>query len=252
MSQAQNNFGQITFGAGTAILTPFGANAPENPTPLQLPIMQELSIDWNGDIAELYGQGQYSYGQARTKVKIDCKAKIGAIYLGLLSDLFFGATITVGTQIKFSLQEINTVTTHACTVAHSANFLEDGGVVNGTTGVPYRLVASAPAVGQYTVSAGVYTFNASDTITVAYITYTYTASTGQEATVTNVPMGQMPTFNFKYMNNQWGPNLYIEFFNAVAKKIGSPNKNTDFSMFDFEFTCFASQNGNVFTMSTDE
>lgn len=253
MAQSNNNnYGEIVFGAGYAVMTPFGANAPANPTPISFPIMQELSIDWSGDIAELYGQGQFSYGQARTKVKIDCKAKIGAIYIALLSDLFFGASYTTG-QVKFIIQESVTITTHSGTVANSANFLADAGVVNSTTGAPYRAVASAPALGQYAVTAGVYTFNSSDTITVAYITYTYNSSaTGETATVTNVPMGQMPVFNFKYMNNQWGPNVYLEFFNAVAKKISAPNKNTEFSMWDFEFTAFASTNGNVFKMSFDE
>ena len=82
-----NNFGQITFGAGTGILTPYAANGPANPSPIALPICQELSIEWNGDMAELYGRDQYAYGLARTKMKIDCKAKVGAIYAAFLSDL---------------------------------------------------------------------------------------------------------------------------------------------------------------------
>jgi len=247
-----NNFGEIVFGAGTAILTPAAANGPTNPTPLQLPIMQELSIDFSGDLAELYGQDQYPYALARTKVKIECKAKMGAIYAALLSDLFFGATLATGQAIPV-LREVGTVTTHAYTTVHAANFATDGGVVNQTIGQPYRLVPSAPAVGQYTQASGVYTFNASDTITVALVTYTYTsASTGQSTTVTNKPMGAMPTFNFQYMNNQFGSNLYLEFYNATAKKIGLPGKNTEFDMFDFEFSCYSQIGGNVFYLALDE
>jgi hypothetical protein len=250
-----NNFGEIVFGAGTAILTPFGANAPANPTPLNLPIMQELSINWNGDVAELYGQDQYSYAQARTKVKIECTAKIGAIYGALLSDLFFGATLSVGSQILFAIQESNTVTSHSATVAQSAHFLQDMGVINAATGQPYRTYPSAPAVGGYSVSAGVYTFNAADTIATALISYTYagtSSTTGATATITNKPMGAMPTFNLKYLNNQFGHNVYLEFFNAIATKIGLPNKNTEFEMVDFSFTAFSSTNGNVFELSLDE
>lgn len=247
-----NNFGQIVFGAGTAILTPAAVNGPANPTPLQVPIMQELSIDFSGDTATLYGQDQFPYGVARTKVKIECKCKMGAIYAALLSDLFFGATLATG-QTLFSLQELGTKVSNAITVSHSANFVADMGVINATTGAPYRAVAASPAVGQYTVTAGVYTFNASDTITTAFISYTYSSnSTGVSATVTNKAMGQMPTFNFKYCNNQWGPNEYLEFFNGVAKKIGMPNKNTEFDMVDFEFECYASSNGNVFKLALDE
>ena len=94
MANGSNNFGEIIFGSGTGILTPYATNGPANPTPLQLPILQELSIDFAADMAELYGQDQFAFGLARTKTKIDCKAKVGAIYAALLSDLFFGATLS--------------------------------------------------------------------------------------------------------------------------------------------------------------
>jgi hypothetical protein len=253
MANANNNFGEIIFGSGAGILTPYAANGPANPTPLQLPILQELSIDFSADMAELYGQDQFAYALARTKTKIDCKAKVGSIYAALLSDLFFGATLTGASQTKFQLQEINTVTTLTCTVANSATFIADCGVVNSVTGQAYRAVASLTAVGQYKVVAGVYTFETGDTITVANISYTYSAAaSGQTTTVSNKPMGAMPTFDFKYMNNQFGPSLFLEFFYGVSKKITMPNKNTEFDMIDFDFSCFSAQNGNVFTLSMDE
>ena len=251
LSTVGNNFGEIVFGSGTAILTPT-VNGPTNPTPINIPIMQELSIDITGDIAELYGQGSFPYGVARTKTKITCKAKMGAIYAHLLADLFFGVNVTAG-QTLFVAPESQTVTSHTCTVTHSANFVTDGGVVNASTGSPYQAVASLTAVGQYTVTAGVYTFYSSDTISTALITYTYNSpSTGESATIINVAMGQMPQFSFQYMNNQWGPNVYLEFYRGVATKISMPNKNTEFNMVDFDFSCFALTNGNVFLLSLDE
>ena len=253
MANGAANFGEIIFGAGTGILTPYATNGPANPTPLQLPILQELSIDFSADMAELYGQDQFAFGLARTKTKIDCKAKVGAVYAALLSDLFFGATLSNASQTLFALQEQVTITSHTGTVANSAHFLADCGFVNATTGVPYRYVASAPAVGQYTQTAGAYTVNASDTVATAYITYTYSAATqGQSATVTNAAMGAMPTFDFKYMNNQFGANLFMEFYKGISKKITLPNKNTEFEMLEFDFSCFALQTGNVFTLSMDE
>ena len=62
----------------------------------------------------------------------------------------------------------------------------------------------------------------------------------------------MPTFDFKYMNNQFGPNLFLEFFVGIAKKITLPNKNTEFELMEFDFSCFSQQTGNVFTLSMDE
>lgn len=246
-----NNFGQIVFGAGTVILTPYAANGPANPTPLQLPIMQDMSIDFSGDIAELYGQGQYSYAIARTKMKIECKAKFGAMYYHLLNDLFFAGTLQSG-QIMSVLREANTVTSHTCTVANAAHFLTDSGVLNQATGQPYILVASAPAVGQYTVtSGGVYAFNASDTIATALISYTWTNTTGNSFLVTNQDMGAMPTFLVEYTNQQFGNNVYFKFFKGVAKKLSIPGKNTDFDMVEFDFSCFSSITGSVFEGALD-
>jgi hypothetical protein len=247
-----SNFGQIVFGAGRAILTPYATNGPALPTPIQLPIMQDLSIDFNGDMAELFGSDQFPYGLARTKVKIDCKAKIGAIYSRLLSDLFFGATIATGQTIG-ALDESQAVTSHSATVTHAANWTKDLGVINGSTGVPYVFKATSPGVGQYSVTAGVYTFNASDTITTAIITYAYTSnSTGFSATISQSPMGAMPTCDFVYINTQYGNNVYLEFYKAIIKKIGIPNKNTEFEMMDIEFSCFANSLAQVFYMALDE
>jgi len=249
-----NNFGEIIFGAGAAALTPYATNGPTNPTPLTLPIMQELSIDITGDVAELYGADQFSYGQARTKVKIDCKAKISAIYSNLVGNLFFGVTFTTG-QTLFVLQESQTVTSHTCTVTNTGTFLADKGVVNAATGQPYTNVGSGSltAAGQYKVATGgVYTFYTSDTIATALITYTYSGAAGESATVTNKPMGANPTFDFTYMNNQFGKNLYLEFYLSMMKKFSFPNKNTDFQMPDLEFTCFSQTSGSVFLISLDE
>jgi hypothetical protein len=254
LSTVGNQFGIITFGAGTAILTPT-VNGPTLPTPINLPIMQELSIDISGDIAELYGQGSFPYGVARTKTKITCKAKIGAIYAHLLSDLFFGTNVAVG-QTLFVNPESCTVTSLTCTVANAAHFVKDLGVVNAATGAVYTDVGagSLTAIGQYkATSGGVYTFFTGDTIATALITYSYSSSsTGQSSTILNVAMGQMPQFDFVYMNNQFGQNVYLEFFRAVATKISLPNKNTEFDMMDFDFSCFSLSNGQVFLLSLDE
>ena len=146
MALTSSNFGQIMFGAGTGVMTPYATNGPTNPTPIQIPIVQEFNIDISADEALLYGQDQFPYGIARTKTKIEIKSKFGAVYTHLLSDVFFGVTPTTG-QTLFSQRESVTITTHAGTVAHSANFIADLGVLNATTGVPYTAVASTPAVG---------------------------------------------------------------------------------------------------------
>lgn len=60
------------------------------------------------------------------------------------------------------------------TTVHSAAFHRDAGVLKGTT--PMTKVTGAPAAGQYSVSAGVYTFNAADAGAAVTITYGYEVS----------------------------------------------------------------------------
>jgi Conserved hypothetical protein 2217 (DUF2460) len=60
---------------------------------------------------------------------------------------------------------------YTITVAQAAAFVEDLGVTKG--GVPMTPVASAPAAGQYSVAAGVYTFNAADEDDAVVISYRY-------------------------------------------------------------------------------
>lgn len=60
------------------------------------------------------------------------------------------------------------------TVPDSAYFFEDNGVVKG--GVAMTKVVGAPAAGQYSVAAGVYTFNGADNNDPVTISYTYTVS----------------------------------------------------------------------------
>jgi hypothetical protein len=70
------------------------------------------------------------------------------------------------------------------TVVLSQMWAADGGVVDAITEVPYTLVTSAPAVGEYTVSElGVYGFNLADVGESVTITYSYVpADLAQAAT----------------------------------------------------------------------
>lgn len=63
---------------------------------------------------------------------------------------------------------------YTVTVAHSAAFSSDVKVMDGVTQM--TKVASAPAAGQYSVAAGVYTFNAADQGKAITITYKYLIS----------------------------------------------------------------------------
>lgn len=102
----------------------------------------------------------------------------------------------------FAIMESQTVSASSCTSSFTSS-VQDGstigvqGLYNGTTGLPYTLVGSSPAVGQYTVtSGGVYGFNASDTIIKALLTYTYTGgiTNSYQVTMHNWLQSSAPIF----------------------------------------------------------
>ena len=64
------------------------------------------------------------------------------------------------------------------TTANAANFDGDLGVVYAASGLALIKVASAPAVGQYSVSAGVYTFSSGDAGKALLVSYSYTQTSG--------------------------------------------------------------------------
>lgn len=78
-------------------------------------------------------------------------------------------------SINLSIEEAGVIPVtpgpYTITVANVADFLEDLGVTKG--GVPLTRVAGAPAASQYSETAGVYTFNATDQGDAVVISYRY-------------------------------------------------------------------------------
>jgi len=222
-----------------------------NQTPVNIGYSNEFSLDLSGETKELYGQNQYPLAVARGTIKATGKAK-AAVMSGLaLNAVFHAGTFTSG-QLRMAQNEAGTVPTtpFTITVANSATFDTDLGVVNASTGIPMTKVASAPATGQYSVSAGVYTFASADTTKAVLISYAYTlAGSGQKQTIINQPIGTTPTFQLDYVTSLNGNPYYLRIFAAVAAKLTQQFKLTDFMMPEIDFGIFANAAGNVYQAS---
>lgn len=83
-----------------------------------------------------------------------------------------GNTITLYGTVAENGTVPNLPGPYTITVTNSATFVADVKVTKA--GVPMTKVASAPAAGQYSVAAGVYTFNSADNSAAVVITYRYT------------------------------------------------------------------------------
>lgn len=236
---------QYSFGAGNLILIPL---ASATSTPVQFNALQDFSVDFKFDKKTLHGQSQFPLAVARGKGSIEGKFKDASVNGGVFNSVFFGDTGAVG-QLLMAAKEAGTVpasTSYIVTVANSATFDTDGGVLHAATGLPFTKVASAPASGEYSVAAGVYTFAAADANAAVLISYVYTSATGGTKTaITNKLMGAAPKFKVLYSTLFDGKAVTIQLNSCQSDDMKLAAKNDDFTIPELSFSAFADAAGNV-------
>ncbi len=243
---------QLSFGAGFC----YGIRTDvANSTPVPLGVMQDISIQFTGDMKPLYGNQQWPVAFARGKLKLEAKAKLARINGRLFNDLFFGSTMTTG-QILTALGELATVPSavaYTVTAANGATFALDLGVYYAATGMPFTKVAAAPTIGQYSVSAaGVYTFAAADASAAVALAYTYTATSGQTITLNQQSMGAIPVFKGVFTTSYQGKVMTLTLNNCASAKLGFATKQDDWTIPELDFEACADASGAVGTLAMSE
>jgi hypothetical protein len=239
---------QFNFGTGNVYALPVGGGAS-----VPFGSVNGASIDFDGDVKMLYGSNQYPDDVAVGKRKITGKATFGRIDLNVANQVFFGQTVATGQTVGI-LAEAGAVAAAAPYVydaVNGATFSTDLGVRYAATGVQLAQVPSAPAAGQYSVSAsGVYTFAAADAGKAIYVDYTYTApAAGSTLSGVNQTMGLLPTFQLDLVNLSKGKSLVLTLFSCVASKFSLPFKQDDYTEQEVDFSAFANAGGQVFSWS---
>ena len=131
-------------------------------------------------------------------------------------------------------------------IANAATFTTDYGVQYASSSQQLIKVASAPAQGQYMVSAGSYSFNSADAGTAVLISYTYTSGTrGATVTLANQFMGYAPEFRALLYNIFRSKYFALELFNCTASEISVPTKQEDFWIVDINFDACCDSSGNL-------
>ena len=136
----------------------------------------------------------------------------------------------------------------------ACRLVEDAaGVRYLSTGLPLVRVASAPAIGQYSVSGSTYTFNTGDNTAVVLVSYTFSvAASGTQLNIKNQLMGFAPTIQVLletvYNSNQFSVLLY----SVVASKLSFATKQEDFIIPEFDFEAFANAAGQVIDIYSNE
>lgn len=234
---------QYEFGSGTLTTIVEGANR----TPRPFGVLQEGSLDVSFDLKKLHGQDKFPVAVAQGKGSVMLKAKAAEIKGRQWAEILFGDVALTTGQRKRTVEAGAVPTTpFQITVTNSATFFEDLGVKNATTGLDLEKVASSPATGQYSVSAGVYTFAAADTGMAVLIAYAFTpASGGARFNVVNQQMGRQTFFRAVLALEFDSDVLYVALTRCVAGKLSMPFKNEDFTIFDFEAEALANAAGTI-------
>ena len=238
-----------SFGSGIMYATPSGANA----TPLQLGALQDISADISRTVKSLYGQNQQPLAIGGGEIKASVKAKMGFINADVYASVFYGVSASTGT-VALAANEAHSVpasTPWTVTVTNSAQFAKDLGVTYAN-GNPLTQVASAPAVGQYSVSAGVYTFAAADTGVAVLISYEYTdATNGSTVAVGSILQGVQPIITLDLYRGYNGTGERHRFWAAVCSKLTIPTKMADFAISELDFECFLDSQNRFHNVYTD-
>lgn len=236
------------FGSGVAFVTPTGAN----PTPVNIGLLQDITYDETATIKTLYGQNRRAIAVGAGTIKTTFKAKIARISGLMLNAAYYGLSLVAG-QTATAVAEAGTIpgTPYQVTVANSATWTVDQGVVFTATGLPLTRVASAPTTQQYSVAAGVYTFAAADTTKGVLISYNYTiVGTGQSLTISNPLLGNTVSFalnltGFDPTVAGGGKGVTLQLYNCVASKLSLGTKLEDFTIPDFEGESYVNAAGNI-------
>lgn len=234
---------QFGFGAGTAIAVDSGAN----PTPLDFNALQEWGVSFSASTKEMFGAKQFALAVARGTAKITSKLKFGVLDGRIFNTLMFGGTMSTGqTVLNIDVATTIPATPFQITAAPATGFA-DLGVEDVTTGLRMVRVASAPATGQYTVTAvGLYTYAAADTGKAIRYSFSNTQTTsGNSVALSNPLLGTSSFFKLVLSAAQGGLRNTTILNANQANKLDFGTKIEDFMMPEMEASAFADSSDNI-------
>lgn len=239
------------FGTGLLSLIPAGTD----PTPVNVGVLKDVSLDISFAIKELMGQYQFALDAALAGGKITGKAKSAVLDGGLINQVLSGSVLTTGSKIGVQGESATIPTPtgpYTATVTNSADWDQDYGVWSVTNGVWMTRVTGAVSVtNTYAVTSGVYTFAATDAGDSVKIYYRYASPViGKTISYSNQLMGTGTTFALHLMNNYNSNSQGVKLYAIHATKFTMNLKSDDFMENDIDFTAFANSSGNIFDVFT--
>lgn len=237
------------FGIGGLFAIPTTGNLATPSGPIQFGTIQDTNVEFNQKLEKLMGQNKLPDDVAPSDMEIKGKSGFGRIDVNIYNALFFGETTTAGISVTAPNEAHNVPasTPYTVTIAppNSGVFSKDLGVRYAATQQAFTRVTGTPDVGEYSVSAGVYTFAAADTGVAVLVSYEYTITSGTTLTVTNRIQGYGPVFEM-YLAQPYQGNNGLHLRACRASKMSAPMKRNGYLISDFEFEAFPDASGAVF------
>jgi hypothetical protein len=224
-------------------------------TPRRIGTLQDTTLEFGGDMKELYGSFQYPVDTAVGKRKVSGKSKLATQQAGTFNDLFFGETSTPSGQTKITLPPGEAFTPGSgsvnYTVALSGSVpLADQGVYYSLAGTQLLAGSTATGAGVYAFNAstGVYTFSSADIGNGVLVNYDYTVAAGFTITGNNHFMGYSPTFSLTFVDAFEGQQIEFFFPQCKANRLTFPSRLDDYWILEFDWMAFANAAGVTFTI----
>lgn len=244
---------QYMFGTGQLFATPVGGG-----NPLRLGALQDVSVEFSGDIKQLYGQYQFPLDVARGKTKIEGKVGTANIDVAAFNTIFFGGSVTNNAEKKQVVNEAAAIPAtpgpYTVIVANAADYFMDLGVNFVLTGAPLKQVSGAPAAGEYSVNAstGTYTFAAADQAKAILINYIYDATTAGSGSLVigNSLMGSTPKFQLVMSQIYNGKQFLLMLYSCTADKLSLPLKQDDYTISEISYQAQANDANQIGFLST--
>lgn len=243
------------FGIGEVFALPISGNLATNPTPQQGFTIQDVTFEITRKNVKLMGQNQWPDDVAPSDMEGKGELSVGALSIDMFNQIMFGESGTTPGTTVIVANEAHSVPAPSGPFAVSvtaggslANFTKDNGVIYAAqfgsiaprTGFT-RVIGSPTAQGEYSVSAGVYTFNSADATASIAISYNWFDSAhGETLLLTSHLQGFGPVVEM-YLRQPYQGNNGIHLFAARLTGLNAPLKRDNYQIAKIGFEFFPNQ-----------
>lgn len=243
----------IQFGSAQLYLNPNAGNLAVNPTPVRPFTTQDVKVGMKGKIESLRGQFQYPDDTATGDKDATFEFGIGRQDFNFLNQIFNADIVSTGGTSAASspATAIPATPFHITpTIPSSGTWSGDLGVYNVANNNQFAKVASGPIAGQYSVSAGVYTFASADNVSgiSVVIAFEYTTTTGNTYQVNNQTQGWGPQIEVVFAESyqpQAGVYSVVRLYAAKISDVDFDYKRSGYGMVSCKGSYFANSAGKV-------